>query len=114
MYPFTSGRTDYSFTGMNFIVNKLLHDLLDDLTPISSFIDELEFLGYDERFELLGNKLMAKVSGGIFYPNELSVDHLYHMDGIGYVYGLRHRDTQVKGIFVLYSVNSTILNQNKL
>lgn len=94
---------------MEFSVNRLLDDLMDTMTQFSCHIDDLFIMGYDQHFELVGNKLMCTASGAIFYARELAVDYLHHVRGIGYVYGIRHGDTNLKGIFVYYTANTITL-----
>lgn len=95
---------------MDFMINKLLDNLIDDMRPVNANINELLSRGYDHRFELAGNKLMCMPSRTIFYSMELSVDYLYRIPDIGYLYGICHRETNLKGIFMLYLADSITLN----
>ena len=95
---------------MEFKVNKILDGVIAELTQINLQIDELFAMGYDQRFELVGNKLMCTATGDIFYARELAVDYLHHVHGVGYMYGVRHRDTDIKGIFVYYTTHTITLN----
>lgn len=94
---------------MEFSVNKLLDELTDDMKQITCHIDDLFVMGYDQHFELAGNKLMCIASGDTSYACDLAVDYLHHVPCVGYVYGIRHRSTNVKGIFVYYTVNTITL-----
>jgi hypothetical protein len=94
---------------MQFTKNKLLDHIVCDMTRAAGLIDDLFAMGYSGRFELVGNKLMDLASGDVFYPHELTVDYLHHVPGIGYVYGIRYDDMNIKGIFVYYTVDTITL-----
>lgn len=94
---------------MEFSVDRLLDDLIDDMEQASCHLDDLFSKGYDRLFELVGTKLVCIESGDVYCVRELSVDYLHHLPGVGYLYGIRHWDLNVKGIFVYYSTSTITL-----
>lgn len=87
----------------NSITERILTDVVDDLIPITRRIDVLFDLGYAHRFELLGSTLLCEDLNDVFPIRDLMVDYIHHVPGIGYVYGIRHRDQNIKGIFACYT-----------
>lgn len=85
------------------IVEKMLRTIVKDMAYATGTIQWLWAMGYQQNFELVGNKLMCLQCLDFFYPSELTVDHLERIDGLCYIYGLRHAKSNIKGIFVIYT-----------
>lgn len=65
-------------------------------------IDELQHQGYDQIFELAGNKLMSTQTGFYFYPRELNVDQIIKVEQLGNCYALSCPSGEHKGLFMIY------------
>jgi len=91
------------------MVEKMLNEIISDMAYASCTVKWLSTLGYKQNFELVGDKLMCVQNKKFFGLNELRVDHLQKVNGLGYIYGLRHDNLCIKGIFVLYTDSDVII-----
>ena len=90
-------------------VEKMLNVIVRDMTYASCTVKWLSTLGYRQNFELVGDRLMCVQNKKFFKPSELTVDHLLKIDGLCYIYGLRHDNLCIKGIFVVYTDKDIII-----
>ncbi len=88
---------------METTTERMLNKIAEDMSPSIEVVDELQKLGYDEIFELAGNKLMFVQAGLFFYPREFKVDHVIRIDQLGSCFGLSHQSGKFKGIFMAYT-----------
>ncbi|HEY5823164.1 MAG TPA: hypothetical protein VIT44_02290 [Cyclobacteriaceae bacterium] len=76
-------------------------------TEISCWrIEMLHSRGYTDHLSLIGNKIISRRTGEIFFPIELTVDDIYCCDETGcpgyYIYTLSHSvDGGMKGILTI-------------
>lgn len=86
--------------------DKLLNTIVDDMAYAAAIVDDLHERGYDNNFELMGNRLICLQSQECYAPRDFWVDEIYRFDHdrIGlrgyFVYALREPVNEVMGIFI--------------
>jgi len=86
--------------------DRLLDTIVDDMAYAAAIVDDLHERGYDNNFELVGNRLLCLQSQEHYAPRDFWVDEIYRFDhdSIGlrgyFVYALREPIHDVMGIFI--------------
>lgn len=90
--------------------DKIEQALIEDVRTFSEIIDRLHEAGYENNFELFGNKLKCLENFQHYHQLCFHVDEIFRIeDGLGRqqrfsIFALRHRSEDLKGIFIAIGV----------
>ena len=85
-----------------FASNCPLNRIITDLADPVELIEQLHDHGYQQIFELVGNKLVSHQTGGFFYPREFHVDQHIQLGELAHCYAVNHLTEEIKGIYLAF------------
>ena len=87
----------------------MIDSVISNVRGTSAIVDLLFDLGYNNNVELFDNKLKCVQNNMYFYPRDFQVDHIFHITGLGYIYGLSNSVFNFKGILAIYLNGEVVL-----
>lgn len=89
-------------------IEMILNRVIAEVSDTSTIVDLLFNLGYNNNLELVDDRLRWIQNKVYFDPRDFQVDHIFQIDGMGYIYGLSNPVFNFKGILVIY-LNGEVL-----
>lgn len=101
-------------------VEVLLNKIAEDMNYADVIIDSLHSMGYNNNYELAGNKLVCLQTQLYYFPRDFKVDEIYRFD-VGpmqlegyYLYALRDSSGHPAGIFTAYPVQDDVPSNRQI